>query len=212
MKTPNPDHPIRNTLKHLALASTMGAALYFGAAPASAAPPVTTDLKLHLDASAIVTLSDGDPVTTWTDSSGMGGDVTTLGSAPSYQAVGIGGLPTVQFDAGEGLGNLVNYSPPVTIFYVSRQTGGANLRVLAAQMATTGCWATGAAVGVPPITMVMFFWVAMEPRTPTRTYIRRPLAAAAKTPRSGRKGSRSPRSGRHNGSQRHCSGRRRCIQ
>ena len=36
MKTTNPDHPIRNTLKHLALAAAMAAALYFGAAPASA--------------------------------------------------------------------------------------------------------------------------------------------------------------------------------
>ena len=75
MKTPNPDHPIRNTLKHLALASTMGAALYFGASPANAAPPVTTDLKLHLDASQITGLTDDDTVHTWTDMSGLGDDV-----------------------------------------------------------------------------------------------------------------------------------------
>jgi hypothetical protein len=55
MKTTNPDNPIRNTLKHLALASVMGAAMYFGASPASAAPPVTADLKLHLDASQLKT-------------------------------------------------------------------------------------------------------------------------------------------------------------
>ncbi|MCF7674221.1 MAG: Ig-like domain repeat protein [Akkermansiaceae bacterium] len=134
MKTPDPDHPIRNTLKHLALASAMGAAMYFGASPASAAPPVTTDLKLHLDASQFTGLSDNDPVPTWTDmSGGVGGDVTTINGIPYYKAAGIGGLPTVHFDNGDALGNSVNYPAPVTIFYVSRQTGGANARVLAAR-------------------------------------------------------------------------------
>ncbi len=133
MKTPNRDHPVRNTLKHLALASTMGAALYFGAAPASAAPPVTTGLKLHLDASTLG-LSDNDPVPTWTDVSGEGNNATTIEGIPYYKAAGIGGIPTVHFDAGDGLGNSVNYSAgPVTIFYVSRQTGGSNQRVFDSQ-------------------------------------------------------------------------------
>jgi autotransporter-associated beta strand protein len=133
MKTPNPDNPIRNTLTHLALASAMGAALYFGAAPASAAPPVTADLKLHLDASQLG-LSANDPVPTWTDVSGQGNHATTIEGIPYYKAAGIGGIPTVHFDAGDGLGNSLDYSAgSVTIFYVSRQTGGSNQRVFDSQ-------------------------------------------------------------------------------
>ena len=97
MKTPNPDHPIRKTLKHLALASAMGAALYFGAAPANAAPPVTADLKLHLDASALTGLNDGDTVNTWTDISGLGNNATRTAGAPTYETGALNGQPVVRF-------------------------------------------------------------------------------------------------------------------
>ena len=48
----------------LGIATAVGFML---AATANAAPPVTTGLKLHLDASQLTGLSDGATVTTWTD-------------------------------------------------------------------------------------------------------------------------------------------------
>jgi hypothetical protein len=100
MKTPNPDHPIRTTFARLALASTMGAAMYFGAAPANAAPPVTTGLKLHLDASALTGLNDGDTVTTWTDVSGTvpANSTVSYGGTPIYKVGVLNGQPVVRFD------------------------------------------------------------------------------------------------------------------
>ena len=99
MKTPRPETPIRNALKHLALALTMGAAMYFGASPANAAPPVTGGLTLHLDASALTGLSDNDPVPTWFDVSGSlpANDATAAG-APIYKTGALNGQPVIRFD------------------------------------------------------------------------------------------------------------------
>jgi hypothetical protein len=44
-----------------------------------------------------LSLSDGDPVTSWTDSSGNGKTMAT-GVAPSYQTNELNGLPIVRFD------------------------------------------------------------------------------------------------------------------
>ena len=102
MKTPNPNYPVRNTLRHLALASTMGAAMYFGASPASAAPSVTADLKLHLDASQITGLSDGATVTIWTDKSGLGNHATAAGT-PIYKTGVLNGRPVIRFNDASSL-------------------------------------------------------------------------------------------------------------
>ena len=105
MKTPNPNPPIRNALKHLALVSTLGAAMYFGASPASAAPPVTTGLTLHLDASQITGLSDGNTVNTWTDVSGSvpANNATTSAGTPIYKTGILNGQPVVRFDNNSAL-------------------------------------------------------------------------------------------------------------
>ena len=97
MKTTNLDHPIRNTLARLALASTMGAAMFFGASPASAEPPVTAGLKLYLDASLLTDLSDGATVTTWTDMSGNGNNATAAGT-PIYKTGALNGEPVIRFN------------------------------------------------------------------------------------------------------------------
>ncbi|MCF7675043.1 MAG: Ig-like domain repeat protein, partial [Akkermansiaceae bacterium] len=125
MKTPIPDHPIRNTLKHLALASTMGAAMFFGASPASAAPPVTAGLKLHLDASALTGLNDGDTVTTWTDVSGSGNNATATagGSAATYETNELNGLPVVRFNANNNTNfDFTRISTIRTVFWVLKKT------------------------------------------------------------------------------------------
>jgi uncharacterized Zn-binding protein involved in type VI secretion len=118
MKTPNPTDPIRNTLKHLAFALSMGGALYFGAAPASAAPPVTTGLTLHLDASTLG-LSDNDPVTTWTDVSGLGNNATASG-APIYKTGVLNAQPVVRFDGNSWFttANLSTQFPTATTGFI----------------------------------------------------------------------------------------------
>ena len=105
MKTPNPNPPIRNALKHLALVSMLGAAMYFGVSPASAAPPVTSGLTLHLDASQITGLSDGDTVNTWTDVSGSvpANNATTSRGTPIYKIGILNGQPVVRFDNNSAL-------------------------------------------------------------------------------------------------------------
>jgi hypothetical protein len=140
MKTPNPDHPIRNALKHFALTSTMGAAMFFGASPASATP-VTTGLTLWLDAGDATTMTiDGSGVAEWRDKNGSAAKMTRQAGTPTVVASGIGGLPTVSFNTSSRMNDGVNHAAPVTIFYVSRQTGGANNRVLSA---TNNNWLLG---------------------------------------------------------------------
>jgi hypothetical protein len=75
----------------------MGAAMYFGAASASAAPPVTTGLKLHLDASQLTGLSDGATMTTWPDVSGLSNNATATGT-PIYKTGALNGQPVIRFN------------------------------------------------------------------------------------------------------------------
>ncbi len=63
---------------------------------------VPTDIAgclLWLDASQIVGLNDGDPVSTWADESGNGNDVTQSNAQekPTYQTNELNGLPVVNF-------------------------------------------------------------------------------------------------------------------
>jgi hypothetical protein len=130
MKTPNPNHPIRTTFARLSLASALGAAMFLGASPASATP-VTTGLSLWLDASDASTMTlTGSAVTEWRDKNGSAAKMTLATGTPTVVAAGIGGIPTVHFTNGSSMGDGVNHGTPVTIFYVSRQTGGSNRRVL----------------------------------------------------------------------------------
>ena len=130
MKTYHIMKPIRDHLKHSALALTMGAAMYFGASPANATP-VTDGLALWLDASDSSTITlDGTTVNEWRDKNGSAAKMTRDNGAPTVEASGIGGFPTVHFTSGSSMGDGVNHAAPVTIFYVSRQTGGTNQRVL----------------------------------------------------------------------------------
>lgn len=68
-----------------------------------ASNPYTTNLELQLDARDIGGLSDGDPITTWTDSSAAGNDVTqaTSGRRPVYKTNIIGTNPVVRFSGAD---------------------------------------------------------------------------------------------------------------
>jgi hypothetical protein len=95
---------------------------------------VIDGLALWLDASAsaaTMTLT-GSTVTEWRDKMGSSAKVTLQGGAPTLLPSGIGGVPTVHFDNTSWMNDGVNHQAPVTIFYVSRQTGGSNGRVLGA--------------------------------------------------------------------------------
>jgi hypothetical protein len=75
-------------------------------------------------------LNDGDPVTTWTDSSGNGHDATRTGSArPIFKHGILNGKPVVRFTtAGQSGLNLATAIPgdgPWTIFTVMKANGGA---------------------------------------------------------------------------------------
>lgn len=63
------------------------------------APPVTSGLVLHLDATTLA-LAENDPVSTWADQSGLGRDATqaTSSKQPRYHADVGDGRPGVEFD------------------------------------------------------------------------------------------------------------------
>ena len=101
------------------------------ASPANAAPPVTTGLKLHLDASAITGLSDGNTVNTWTDVSGLGNNATRTNGAPTYETNELGGKPVVRFPNG-GAANFsfTNITDIRTVFWVVKKTTTNNILLL----------------------------------------------------------------------------------
>jgi len=83
-------------------------------------PPDQNDLHARYDATEI-SLSDGSPVSTWTDQTGNGHDLTA-GNAPTYQDNAINGLPAVAFDgsSNELTTAFSTLSQPNTIFAVFR--------------------------------------------------------------------------------------------
>jgi hypothetical protein len=94
-------------------------------------PGGVTDLALWLDASDSSTMTiDGTTVTEWRDKKGSAAKMTTQAGTPTLVASGIGGIPTVSCNTSSWMNDGVNHGTPVTVFYVSRQTGGANNRVL----------------------------------------------------------------------------------
>jgi autotransporter-associated beta strand protein len=92
-------------------------------------------LVLWLDASDASTMTmNGTTVNEWRDKTGSSAKMTRTSGTPTVVASGIGGKPTVNFTASSSssMRDGVNHSGPVTIFYVSRQTGGSSGRVLTA--------------------------------------------------------------------------------
>src|SRR5580765_10921 len=97
-------------------------------------PTSIAGLKPWLKADAL-SLSDGDPVTTWADSSGSGYDVASSGAQrPIYHTGIVNGKPALQFvsvvsqfmQAKTSLG----ISQPDTIFIVAKTVGGGSGRLI----------------------------------------------------------------------------------
>ena len=94
------------------------------ASPANAAPPVTSGLKLSLDASALTGLSNGDTVSTWTDMSGLGNNATAAatGSVATYQTGALNGKPVVRFNSnGNASFNFTRLTDIRTVFWVFKK-------------------------------------------------------------------------------------------
>jgi hypothetical protein len=90
-----------------------------------------SDLKLWLKADAITGLNDGDAITTWSDSSGNGYDLTqsTAGYKPLYKTDIQNSLPAVRFDGSDDSlksTTIVNSAaltgdPPLSIYLVYKR-------------------------------------------------------------------------------------------
>lgn len=90
-------------------------------------PSDLAGLVLWLDADVITSLSDGDPVGTWSDQSGNGNDVTqaTTAKKPTYKTSIINSLPVVRFDGtddGLVLADNLSTATEGTIFVVLQLT------------------------------------------------------------------------------------------
>jgi hypothetical protein len=94
-------------------------------APADAQPPVTSGLALWFNAAA-ETYADGEPVTQWSDRSGLARNLTSdpadLRAAPSFRRNAINGRPAVEFDGATDLlktyGSTFTLDQPDTFFVV----------------------------------------------------------------------------------------------
>ena len=145
MKTlPKIMNHIRFACNPINLIAVLGIALSIAAAqPATAATvPVTSGLVLQLDASAASSMTlSGATVTEWRDELGSANKMSPGAGSPTLVAAGINGIPTVHFNTSSWMSDGVNRSAgPVTILYVSRETGGTNARVLSAR---NGNWLCG---------------------------------------------------------------------
>lgn len=96
----------------------------FGVPPFSPSDIAGLDVWLKADSLA---LSDGDPVATWTDSSGNGNNATqgTSGNRPTLQTNELNALPVVRFDGSDDF-LVTSYTPPGThtLFVVYVRTSG----------------------------------------------------------------------------------------
>ena len=109
-------------LKHKAL-------LMPWAGGSSFSPPQLSGLQFWLKADAITGLNDGDPVTTWNDSSGSGRNATGVGAArPIYKTNIINGLPALQFSGAQIMSLAaidLSATQGATLFCVSQQNTAA---------------------------------------------------------------------------------------
>jgi len=95
----------------------------------TAAPDIPASQDLHARYSAkSLSLSDGNPVSTWTDETGNGHDLTA-GTAPTYVANGINGNPVVRFDGVDDYLNVAfsTLSQPTHVFIVFQAFSGTTI-------------------------------------------------------------------------------------
>jgi len=138
--------------------------------------PYLTNLIAWYDASQLTGLSNGDPVTSWTDMSGNGYNATNGSlSAPTYQTNTLNTLPTIKFVAGSS--QALRATPTIattsawTMFVVARQTpGGANhFRVVGSIYPEHANWLLGWHGGYESVAYYEG-WVAQNTQVSTETW------------------------------------------
>ena len=93
---------MRNTILFMLMVSLIAGAGY-------AASPVTNGLVKHVDASAITSLSNGDPISVATDLSGTQDMIQdTADNQPIYVTGAMNGLPVIRFDGTDDFLRAVN--------------------------------------------------------------------------------------------------------
>lgn len=103
----------------------------FGGGGAPFSPSDLAGLTLWLKADAIVGLSDSDPISTWSDSSGSSNDATAaLTLRPTYKTSIINSLPVARFNGSLNFltGTSLSLSQPLTLFLLGSidTTSGGN--------------------------------------------------------------------------------------
>ena len=93
---------------------------YIRVLPVTPIPQTIGGLSLWLKADAIAGLNDGDPVDTWSDSSGNGNHATQGGAnRPTYKTSVVNGEPVVRFDGTNNYLDIPSMSlQPATVFVV----------------------------------------------------------------------------------------------
>ena len=97
-------------------------------------PSTVSGMRLRLDANAITGLNDGDPVSTWNDTSGNGFNAaqSTAGQKPTYKINQMNGKPVVRFDgSNDVLTNSANATGAQTWFLVYRQANTSGIQTIA---------------------------------------------------------------------------------
>ena len=139
---PSPTFAVANPATYTV---TDGAAVDSYSVTVTVAPPppggVAAGLALWLDASTSATMTlAGSTVNEWRSLAGGSAKASRRGGSPTWVAAGIDGIPTVHFDNSSWMNDGVDHAAPVTVLYVSQQTGGSHQRVLGA---TNNNWLLG---------------------------------------------------------------------
>lgn len=133
--------------------STVRSNTFMGIKDRASNVPITDGLVMWLDASDISSLfqdSDGKkPVTTgnqlvglWRDNSENENHFSQplQEARPLFVKTGIGGKPSIAFNTKQSIFMARSFPAPITVIYVTKQTGGSNNRVLSAM---TNNWLLG---------------------------------------------------------------------
>lgn len=93
--------------------------------PTGVQPNTIANLVRWFKADAITGLNDGDAVSTWTDSAGVGNATGTTTTRPLYKTNILNGLPAVRFDGTDDILKIATAFAPQTVFVVFNYTDGA---------------------------------------------------------------------------------------
>lgn len=158
--------------------------LHAPAAPGGGGPALpgveSATLLLNLQADAL-SLSDGDPVGTWSNVGTLGGSFTQTGSArPTWRAGG--GVPYVEFDgtddnmaAGAAINTGLDSLSSMTIFIVGSYTAGDGMPLSKFATGQTGT-EPGWFVGAIPVSEIFIFASGGDPSE--GAYINSPIPSA----------------------------------